>query len=65
MTLNNTDRLGSSQDDSTPTAQGHEADNLDLVAIERIRKVLNEFYPDVRKAILEYCLFITEKDMEA
>lgn len=36
----------------------------DLEAIEQIRGILDEFYPDVRKAILEYCLFITEKDLE-
>lgn len=36
----------------------------DIGAIMQIGDVLDEFYPDVRIAILEYCLFIANKDLE-
>ena len=39
--------------------------NTDLEAITKIRKVLDEFYPEVRKAMLIYCLEVVEKDLEA
>ena len=39
--------------------------NTDLKAMEDIRKILEDFYPEVRLAILEYCLMIANKDMEA
>ncbi len=46
------------------SALSNQVDNLDLEALGKIRTILNEFYPEVRKAMLEYCLFITEKDLE-
>lgn len=38
--------------------------NTDLTAMERIRIILDEFYPEARVAMLEYCLFVANKDME-
>jgi len=42
-----------------------EKEMTDLEALGKIRKILDEFYPEVRKAMLEYCLMVTEKDLEA
>lgn len=39
--------------------------NTDLKAMEDIRKILDEFYPEIRVAILEYCLMVAHKDEEA
>jgi hypothetical protein len=39
--------------------------NADLTAMREIRKLLDEFYPEVRIAILEYCLIVANKDNEA
>lgn len=39
--------------------------NTDLTAMERIREILDEFYPEARIAILEYCLSVANKDLEA
>jgi len=39
--------------------------NTDLEAMTKIREILNEFYPEIRKAILVYCLEVAEKDLEA
>lgn len=50
--LNEEDRLGENK-------------NTDLNAMERIRIILDEFYPEARVAILEYCLFIAHKDEES
>lgn len=36
----------------------------DVGAIMQIGDLLDEFYPDVRIAILEYCLIIANKDLE-
>ncbi len=37
----------------------------DIEAIASIRKTLEGFYPEITVAILEYCLIIATKDMEA
>lgn len=37
----------------------------DIEAIESIRKTLDDFYPEIRIAILEYCLLVANKDLEA
>lgn len=37
----------------------------DLEAMQKIRDILNDFYPEVRIAILEYCLMVAKKDLEA
>lgn len=39
--------------------------NTDLKAIEDIRKILDDFYPEVRVKILEYCLFVAIHDEQA
>lgn len=36
----------------------------DLEALKKIREILNEFYPEVRYAMLEYSLLIAQKDLE-
>jgi hypothetical protein len=68
---NNTDsskggRLGASDGRSEIASVGDKqvVKRSDIAVIAQIGELLNEFYPDVRKAILEYCLFITEKDLE-
>lgn len=37
----------------------------DLEAMQKIRDALDEFYPEIRTAILEYCLVVARKDEEA
>ena len=36
----------------------------DIEAIEKIRAILSEFYSEVARAILEYCLMVNQKDLE-